>query len=166
MLRSCVFSPTGLNILAQGKAKRRPGYATARNAHCPEGAEQTVPTHTTDANEFCPFRAISRWRTPYPGRRCATNILLPHSGRITKAQRISGTKSQENELLKNSQTGLCRTAQAEPVIQWNPRQSLGTSWWRSARLCLPSLRLFALGPRCVARQSLGCATNSSLSGIP
>jgi len=28
-LRSCVFSPTGLNILAQGKAKRRPGYATA-----------------------------------------------------------------------------------------------------------------------------------------
>jgi len=23
-LRSCVFSPTGLNILAQGKAKRRP----------------------------------------------------------------------------------------------------------------------------------------------
>jgi len=42
------LSPTGLNIAAQGKAKRRPGYVTARNAHCPEGAEQTVPTHTID----------------------------------------------------------------------------------------------------------------------
>jgi len=40
--------------------------------------------------------------------------LLPHSGRIAKAQRIAGTKSQENEFLKNSQTGLCRSAQAEP----------------------------------------------------
>jgi len=41
-------------------------------------------------------------------------MLLPHSGRIAKAQRIAGTKSQENEFLKNSQTGLCRTAQARP----------------------------------------------------
>jgi len=41
-------------------------------------------------------------------------MLLPHSGRIAKAQRIAGTKSQENELLKNSQTAVCRTAQAEP----------------------------------------------------
>jgi len=24
---------------------------------------------------------------------------------------------------------------AEPAIQWVPRQSLGTSWWRSARSC-------------------------------
>ena len=102
-------SPTGLNIAAQRKAKRRPGYATARNAHCPEGAEQTVPTYTTDPNEFCLFRAISRWRTPYPGRRFAlpwANMLLPHSGRIAKDQRIAGAKNQENELLKNSYTGL------------------------------------------------------------
>jgi len=95
-LRFRVFSPTGLNIAAQGKAKRRPGYATARNAHCPEGAEQTVPTHTSDPNEFCPFRAISRWRTQYPGRRCAlpwANMLLPHSGRIAKAQREASSLS-------------------------------------------------------------------------
>jgi len=125
------FSPTGLNILAQGKAKRRPGYATARNAHCPEGAEQTVATHVSDLNEFCPFRAISRWGTPFPGRRSAlpwARLLLPHSGRIAKALRIAGIKSQGDPLLKNGQAGLCRTAQAEPAIHWIPRQSLGTSW--------------------------------------
>jgi len=37
VLRSCVFSPTGLNIAAQGKAKRRPGKAKRRpgyTTHC------------------------------------------------------------------------------------------------------------------------------------
>jgi len=36
-------------------------------------------------------------------RRCAlpwAGLLLPHSGRIAKAQRIAETKIQENELLK------------------------------------------------------------------
>jgi len=36
----------GVNILG-GKAKRRPGYATVRNAHCPEavfGANRKSPT--------------------------------------------------------------------------------------------------------------------------
>jgi len=32
-----VFSPKGLNNLAQGRAPRLPGYATTRNANCPEG---------------------------------------------------------------------------------------------------------------------------------
>jgi len=50
-------------------------------------------------------------------------LLLPHSGRIAKAQRIAGTKSQENELLENSQTGLCRTAQAKPGNE-------KIYWWR------------------------------------
>jgi len=55
-------------------------------------------------------------------QRCAllwARLLLPHSGRITQPQRLAGTKKQENELLKNSQTGLFRTAQAEPREPWN-----------------------------------------------
>ena len=28
---------------------------------------------------------------------------------------------------------LAKVRQAEPAIQWVPRQSLGTRWWRSAR---------------------------------
>ena len=42
-------SPTGLHNLAQGTTKCRPGYATERNANCPEGAEQTCHSHAFHA---------------------------------------------------------------------------------------------------------------------
>ena len=78
----------------------------------------------------------SRVRQTDIGPILLASLLLPQSGRIAKAQRIAGTKSQDNELIKNSQTGLCRVAQAEPASQWVPRQSRqspGTRRWRSAR---------------------------------
>ena len=51
-------------MAAQGKAKRRPGHATARNAHCPEGAEQTNPY---TASSPCSGNAVAR--QPYSNYR-------------------------------------------------------------------------------------------------
>ena len=136
-MRFCVFSPTGLNIAAQGKAKRRPGYAIARNAHCPEGAEQTVPTHTKYPNEFCPFRAISHWRTHYPGRRSSLcpglNCCCPIRGESQKPNGLQERKAKKT----------------------NCRKIVKLAFVAQPRLCLPILRLFALGVRCGARQCLG-----------
>ena len=62
-LRSCVFSPTGLIILAQGKAKRSPGYAT-----CLIITHISRPQDNRNSIEFYETIAISPPR-PFLGER-------------------------------------------------------------------------------------------------
>ncbi len=74
-------SPTGFEILAQGKAQRLPWVCHKHDVNCPEGAEQSFL--------LSPFRATFGC-LQFPGRRFAmfhrqalpwAVVLLPHSGR-------------------------------------------------------------------------------------
>ena len=88
VLRSCVFSPMGLNILAQGKAKRRAGCRPNLALIALKGPNNLAIGDATTL--LGPFRATFRRFVVPPGRRFATfrrcalpwaNMLLPHSGR-------------------------------------------------------------------------------------
>ena len=51
-------SPTGLNILAQGRAQRRPGYASNTTPKALKGRNKQTIVDVSTTSTSCPFRAI------------------------------------------------------------------------------------------------------------
>jgi hypothetical protein len=68
------FAPTGHNEIAQGRAKRHPGYTGDLGAPPPQFAKALKGrniTHGFTRRRFRPFRAWVVSGTPIPGRRFA-----------------------------------------------------------------------------------------------
>ena len=72
------YAPTGRKVIAQGKAKRRPGILCARNSPSPERAEPAV----RQSMRTC-FALSGLWRigaSAYPGRSRTTQGGASHPG--------------------------------------------------------------------------------------
>ena len=85
-------SPTGLNILAQGRAQRRPGYASNTTPKALKGRTNKPSLTYLLRLRHAPSGQYGTFCC-YPGRRFATfrryalpwaMMLLPHSGRSPK----------------------------------------------------------------------------------
>jgi hypothetical protein len=68
------YAPTGRKVIAQGKAKRRPGFGVPETTQALKGRNRR---RVNPCVMFRPFRALANWgggapRSPvYPGWRCA-----------------------------------------------------------------------------------------------